>query len=443
MPDARDLLSRLADEVGDVEPPVDLLLRGRRRHRRRVLGATGGAALAVVAVVAAALLVPVHPRPAVTAARVPREATAAALAAGSWTVGPASPLGARAGATLTWTGREVLEVGGSTAAETRHGAAYDPVRATWRALPEAPAEIGSGRGTAQVWVGGSLFVLAGAGDDRPLPTPAIPALSRAVLYSPADDRWSVTSPSPFGPVLDPVVVAVGSRVLVVAAMPEGGLAAAWYDPATDAWTRTDPPVVAGHRAQVLSAVSTPAGVLVWSMWSGPAPTPGPPRAETVPTPASGVDVLRLTDTWSLVTGAWSQTGTVGQPQLTGSGVVLPRARLWCPPCIGGIPRPAPFRVVDPVTLAVRDLPRGPLDGADPTGTWTGGALIALNPYTQSTLGGTAVEPGDLGILDLAAGVWSRAARAPLGLANAERVWAGTRLVALAGDGRALTFRAAP
>ncbi len=159
----------------------------------------------------------------------------------------------------------------------------------------------------------------------------------------------------------------------------------------------------------------------------------------------GPDVYRLTDRWSSVTGPWPQQQTLGRPQLVEGRVLLSGTEPWCGFCPGPYTPRGPSQLVDPVTLSVEALPAGPYDSARPSLTWTGASLLALNPdQSVSARDGLTIVAGDLAVLDLTAGAWSYLPAAPVSqLVRSAPVWTGTRLVTLAADGRALTFRAEP
>jgi hypothetical protein len=97
-------------------------------------------------------------------------------------------------------------------------------------------------------------------------------------------------------------------------------------------------------------------------------------------------------------------------------------------------------IADPVTLRVRELPRGLLDDLQPQILWTGGAEIALNTGGEIVGPHVHVLPGDVALLDLRARRWYRGPRAPSNIAVGTAVWDGSRLLALAADGRVLSYR---
>jgi hypothetical protein len=116
----------------------------------------------------------------------------------------------RAGATVTWDGREVLAVGGRGAGRSplyADGVAYDPAGNRWRSLPAMDtsrighAAVWTGR---QLWVWGGLTVRAGSsvGPDH------------GVAYDPAGNRWSALPPSPLRDRTGHLAVWTGFEMLV-------------------------------------------------------------------------------------------------------------------------------------------------------------------------------------------------------------------------------------
>jgi hypothetical protein len=84
----------------------------------------------------------------------------------TWRALPASPLRARTGHQMLWTGREAIVWGGFYGTPTqypRDGAAYDPATNAWRTLPSAPTAILNASNA--VWTGHvALFMGGGAAD---------------------------------------------------------------------------------------------------------------------------------------------------------------------------------------------------------------------------------------------------------------------------------------
>jgi hypothetical protein len=103
----------------------------------------------------------------------------------AWRVISPAPLAPRVYHLATWTGKEMLIVGGTGAVD---GAAYDPEFDTWRLIASPPFPIGPEAGqpiegvTGSVWVDGRLVIWQ-------VPT------EQAASYDPLADRWDLI-PSP-------------------------------------------------------------------------------------------------------------------------------------------------------------------------------------------------------------------------------------------------------
>lgn len=149
-----------------------------------------------------------------------------------------------------WTGAELLFYPA--------GLAYDPALDTWRALPAAPHDPGH-RQTAVVWTGSEMVVFGGG--DRGSAT-----ARRGAAYDPAADRWRRISDAPIG--LNLLSGAwTGEEVLVFGSLLDGTNRAetetsvgAAYDPAADRW-RLLPP--SDLSAQATSAVFVAGRLVAW------------------------------------------------------------------------------------------------------------------------------------------------------------------------------------
>lgn len=214
------------------------------------------------------------------------------------------------------------------------------------------------------------------------------------------------------------------------------LQVAGYDPATDTWSRLQPPISPRHPPLDVSIVATNQGVILWSLWGRAAKTGANTYALY-----SGVDVYRLgpSDTWSNVTGAWPQHQTVDQPISTGTQILLAPGQIWC----GACSHPPPFNAhgyeVDPSTLRVTPIPHGPLDDLGPEITWTGSAEISFNLGGEIIGPTEKVLPGDIAIWNPSSRRWSRGPRAPLQTDDVAGVWSGKRFYVLAHDSTLLAY----
>jgi hypothetical protein len=162
-----------------------------------------------------------------------------------WTTLPDSPLSARAGAELAWTGKELLVWSGGSnhqgfVPSYTDGAAYDPATRSWRALPKAPI---TGRAwAATAWTGTEMLVWGG--DDCGCGNP--PTGGNAA-YNPATNRWRPLAASPLAPSRTSAGVWTGHEFVVLGSGAPHEVAVAAYDPSTDTW-RSLPAPPEGARA---------------------------------------------------------------------------------------------------------------------------------------------------------------------------------------------------
>ena len=158
---------------------------------------------------------------------------------GEWRRTAPAPIGPRSHHVAVWTGREMV-VWGGTRAETdgaagwADGAAYDPASDRWRPIPEAP--IGARIDFGAAWTGEELVIVGGVG----MYGAARPGMAAA--YSPADDRWRLLPEPPFSGQTGGWAAWTGEEILYWRPMVRGvesGLFA--YDPEQDAWTERASP----------------------------------------------------------------------------------------------------------------------------------------------------------------------------------------------------------
>ena len=114
----------------------------------------------------------------------------------TWRILPAAPIGPRAQADALWTGTEMIVWGGWRPtgphdAAWRDGAAYNPATNTWRTIPEAP--ITSRLGDDVTWTGQEMVVVGGSPG-------AYSEGSRAIgaAYNPATNTWRLLPDLDFG-----------------------------------------------------------------------------------------------------------------------------------------------------------------------------------------------------------------------------------------------------
>ncbi len=337
---------------------------------------------------------------------------------GTWTAGAPSPVPARYGGAVAWTGREVLVVGGSidagdgTAVDLAlEGAAYDPAADTWRVLPPPPLE--PRRTPAWAWTGEELVIWGGVG--------RLGVLNDGAAYDPAVDTWRALAPSPLSPRGGARGVWTGTELLVLGG---GDLAAgladgAAYDPATDRWRPLPPAPVPLGFPVVFGIGGEPTAT-----WTGRAAVTVPPISYVGPG-EERVRVLALDPAG----GAWSELPEVEGSQLlaiVGEGDDLTAVVV---DYSGSGPRPRAHRLAG--GAAAWEPEDGPTDALESTAT-------AYDPGARRLwLAGS--RPATTGVLvyDLTGGTWSRTTARPgpgaapdpaVGTVGA--VWAGTELVVL-------------
>jgi N-acetylneuraminic acid mutarotase len=181
-------------------------------------------------------------------------------ASDAWSPIAASPLAGRVDATAIWTGHELLIFGGSpipggTTAPT-DGARYDPATNTWR--PMAASPLAARAGAVVAWTGREVLVWGGTRSWVPFAR-----FDDGVAYDPATDTWRALATAPLSPRGRAAGVWTGRELVVAGGDTEDvadARSAAAYDPATNAW-RTLPslPVDLGG----VRGVWTRSEVVVW------------------------------------------------------------------------------------------------------------------------------------------------------------------------------------
>jgi hypothetical protein len=365
-----------------------------------------------------------------------REASLAvsALAHAVWRQGPRSPLGDRDDPVVVWDGRDLLEIGGADRGIARaEGAALDPATSTWRRIAPAPDSIGTA-GVAMVWTGRQVFLFGGQAAS------SSDTLSCCVagLYDPARNMWSTSAAAPTGTLTQVAAVWTGTDVVVAGIGHDQHVVAALYDPAEDRWTRIDPPHVTRHPVLAVALATASGRVILWSMWGRMEQT-GPSDY----TGYSGIDVYRLsTDaSWHDVTTAWPQHDSVPVPVTAGAQVLIPPTDIWCGACSHPLRIGAHGYLLDPVSMHVTTIPRGPLDDARPQLVWTGAAAIAV---AQSLISGVTVNiyPGDVAFWNPSSRTWTSGPRPPNRTTHTAwtATWATDQLLLLAANGDLLALR---
>jgi hypothetical protein len=215
--------------------------------------AVGAAVLAAVA--GCATSAPRHDRPQRPAAPAASAEVAAATlrAFGSWSALPRAPISPRAGASVVWTGRELLVWGGDSGlhGEDLHadGAAYDPGTGRWRALPPSP--LSARVGQAAAWTGSEMIIWGGY--DR-VSAHRFQVISSGAAYDPATNTWRRLPRAPLSPRARAIAVWTGGTLVLLGGQPavltdtvRGYGDGASFNPALNRWRHVAPPVPpSGH-----------------------------------------------------------------------------------------------------------------------------------------------------------------------------------------------------
>lgn len=233
----------------------------------------------------------------------------------TWREMAPSPLSARAWAAAVWTGTEMLVWGGSSTAhgsgDLLDGAAYDPAADTWRSIAAAPAGMGRSFASA-VWMEGRMVV--GGGTEA-----VTTGTSEDVLvYDPQRDAWVVDSVGSHVVQL----VAAGTRVALITWDPAVRtiVAVAWLDPVTGVY-EAGPELDVGFPADHVGGVWTGEELVVLARGNDEEGYPVGLTASVAPGEAAWHDRRPVPDdgvTWPLA------VGFMGEPALlawTGTDVV--------------------------------------------------------------------------------------------------------------------------
>jgi hypothetical protein len=189
----------------------------------------------------------------------------------SWAPLPRAPLAGRY-TTGAWTGRELIVAGGTGRSEKANvveyqafadAAAYNPSTRSWRRLPPMPEP--RARATA-TWTGTEVLVVGGSGPTSQV-RPYVRLHADALAYNPATNRWRRLPAMGDTGRTDHSATWTGRQLLVWGGRtlregswttPRHGVA---YDPATNRWSAMPKSVLVGRTDHV--AVWTGSQLLIW------------------------------------------------------------------------------------------------------------------------------------------------------------------------------------
>lgn len=437
--DLAELGAALWPDADELRPGRAVATQSQRKPQRRnrgleaLLTATAAVLLIAALVAAFALGRPyvAHPVPAKPIAPI-ASVTAAELAKGHWSELPAAPIDGRTGASVVWTGTELLAWGGLSVAgpAVAHadGAAYNPQTGEWRMLPAAPLSPRSNQAFA--WDGTEMLVWGGY-DGRPAATDGV--ADDGAAYDPTSNRWRPLPPAPLSARAGALAVWTGTTMVVLGGYADGSgqppRDGAAYNPATDRWTPISAPTPPGqHSLMWTSAVQAGNELLAFSDWA----TSTPCGAGCIEG-AGGTDVYAFddqTDAWHLVPAASGALSGADQVFWTGS-VVIARGGDWCGGCAGPA-QPQRSAAYDPARNTWTQLPADPLGSGRPTSAWTGAALFSFNAASQGSSGPSPrpLNPGDASAYDPHAG-WVYLPSAPSGCGDFDSpslAWTGQQVI---------------
>lgn len=366
----------------------------------------------------------------------------AQLAAGRWSHLPSPPLELRGDAYVVWTGNRLFVWGSRNRssghqAAPRRGALYDPASNRWTVTAPAPAP--SRTGATIIWTGTEVLVWASQ------PRGDGPATSGGVAYDPATDRWR-TIPGLPTPVLAQSAPAAlswdGHELIVVTGAsptPAGRsrITVHAYNPTTRRWR-----VLASHHSarapERLSRIDTVAAhgrLAIWLTWLTREDVSRDGLHITSHGGGQEQFVLASGQRWQLIEGAFTQP-VVDNPILAGSFLAATAGRVPCTTCQGPGPGPKPT-LLQPVTGARSPggppwvaAPAGPIDYSTNPQAWTGRSVIRFNATVsvQDPNGHGSLAPGDLAALDPTTGHWTKLPAAPATTTVPSLIWAGDRLI---------------
>jgi N-acetylneuraminic acid mutarotase len=363
-------------------------------------------------------------------------ATSAQLLAGRWSVLPAAPIPARDGASVVWSGTELLVWGGVAGVNPTlraDGAAYDPEARTWRTLPASP--LSPRVGQAAVWAGTEMVIWGG--DQRAGANPS-DATAGGAAYDPATNRWSVLPAAPLSARADAGAIWTGAEVVILggqSTQADGSSRScgdgAAYDPSTNRWQHIPAPVPpSGHALTLGLAAQVDGDLLAWSEWSTTTQT------SNGFTGTGGADLFaysELTGRWRLIPNAAGALPDVEEVLSTGQQAIVRGITYYC----GGCPGPAlpeASDLYDPAQNRWTALPPDPVAVTGAVSAWTGAALFSFNPMGEASSPSNPSEdlvPGDASAYDLVTNTWQPLPAAPSGCNDGwpwSPVWTGAAVL---------------
>ena len=402
------------------------------RARQCVLVVVGAlVAVAICGTVTSTVAPPFGPTIQHTSETTPVAATAQQLISGRWSTLPAAPIAPRDGASVVWTGSELLVWGGASGDQDQElygdGAAFTPATSRWRILPASP--LAPRVGQTAVWTGSQMLIWGG---DTQVGSTASQAAGDGAAFDPATNRWSLLPPAPISPRADAIGVWTGAEMIVLGGQPSGVETlpedgdGAIYDPASGSWQSLPSPAPPdGHPLMWSTAIQADGELVAWSQWWSFRST-GPNSS----TGSWGVDLfayVESTGRWDLVPEAPGEAQDAAEVLWTGQLAVV-RGTIDCGPC-SHPSFPASTSLYNPSTNTWTAVPQDPLQSQDPASTWTGAALFSFD--TDTTISGPSVSvvPGDASVYDPASGRWDQLPAAPSTCDDpASPVWTGQSVI---------------
>ncbi len=183
----------------------------------------------------------------------------------TWTALPAVPSSfvGRYYQSAVWTGKEMIIWGGYSSYPyyRNDGAAYDPALKSWVLLSASPLQARYAQ--SAVWTGTEMIIWGGYNGSY---------LADGAAYKPSTGTWRMLSTSPLTPRYDHQAVWAGTRMIVFGGRGSScsgtscGDAAA-YDPVADTWATLTPPADLGARYSHVGIATGATGNLA-TFWGG-------------------------------------------------------------------------------------------------------------------------------------------------------------------------------